>query len=166
MSQPPPLREDGLQLKENRAFQERFWRLQRLGWAGFALLIALAVLGLTGSGGPFHRQEIALGPAMAEVPRVARWAAADEIVLRFAPAGAGARQVALGGGFLDGFALERVEPTPETARLVPGGQVLTFASDGGPNEVRLRLRPLGPGPAGFTLGAGGPAQPVRLFVLP
>lgn len=37
-----PLRSDGLQLDEHRGFQERFWKIERVGWLVFAILVNAA----------------------------------------------------------------------------------------------------------------------------
>ncbi|NGM46055.1 hypothetical protein G5B31_10940 [Rhodobacter sp. SGA-6-6] len=163
---PPHIRPDGLQLEENRGFQQRFWRLQRGAWLGFALLMILALLGFTGSGGPFQKQRIGFTDAVVELPRVLRWEAGDEMVITF-DAPARTRSLRIGQSFADLIAIERIEPEPAAARLVSGGQVLDFAAGGdAPHRVRLALRPLHFGWLRFDLGIGGESRSVGLLVLP
>jgi len=40
----PAIREDGLQLEENRSLQRRFWQMQRIAWLGFGIVVLVALL--------------------------------------------------------------------------------------------------------------------------
>ncbi len=162
----PAIRDDGLQLEENRSFQERYWVLQRLAWAGFAVVMVLALVGLTGSGGFFQKQEIRFGDAVVQLPLVSRWEAADEMKIVF-EGHADAPAVTVGAGFFDRFDLERIEPRSSASQLHDGGQVMSFFADGdGPHIVRFSLRAMHFGWTNFDLTIGGMTRPVNLVVLP
>ncbi len=49
-------REEQLELDEDRNFQERWWTAERIAWIGFALVIVVALAGLTGLGGPVRQR--------------------------------------------------------------------------------------------------------------
>lgn len=162
----PAIRDDGLQLEENRSFQERYWLLQRFAWAGFAVVMVLALLGLTGSGGYFQKQTIRFDDAVVQLPLVSRWEAADEMRITF-EAPADIHTVTVAAGFFDRFDLERIEPEPAASHLHDGGQVMTFHAEGdGPHVVRFSLRAMHFGWTNFDLTIGGMTRPVNLVVLP
>src|SRR5690606_25597894 len=71
--QGPPIRKDGLQIDERRHFQEIFWTVERFAWIIFALILLLALLGLTGSGGYFAKTTQTLDAGTAEYARFSRW---------------------------------------------------------------------------------------------
>ncbi|WP_018000331.1 hypothetical protein [Paracoccus sp. N5] len=154
----PPVRADGLQLVESRAFQERFWRAQRLVWIAFGALMLAALLGLTGSGGPLHSRVLQFPGASVEMPRIARWEGNDEITVTLRDADT----LAIGNDFFDGVGLQRIQPEPETV-LHGDRQEMRFS---GPGKVVLQIRPEHFGLVRFDLGIGGHSRPVRLLVLP
>src|SRR5690606_3398725 len=121
----PPIRQDGLQLEEHRAFQERYWTLERIAWLRFALLLLAALLGLACAGGPLSRTTTALAGGSVEHPRVLRLEAADEIVVRFAPGGT-EQVLTLPTAFARALQIEQIHPEPERALLVPGGVAMIF----------------------------------------
>jgi len=173
-----------LQLDEDRAFQRRYWTLQRLAWIGFAGILGLAMLGLTGGGGYFHMQRIRLGGALVEMPRVSRWDAADEMRITFdGPEGPGQKPdhgpdqgpddgsgrehaVTIAAGYFDRFDLTRIRPEP-AALLKDGGQAMTFQVQGkGPHVVRFSPRAVHFGWTSFDLTVNGATRRVGLMILP
>lgn len=147
----PAIRDDGLQLEEHRAFQERFWSLQRVAWVLFGLLLLAALLGLTGSGGPLSRAQVALEGGTIDYPRIARWEAADEVIVRFAP-GAEQHRLTLSSGFADALQIEGIQPEPESSAAGADGAVLTFATAAGEAaEVTIHVTPLQPGYSTFAV---------------
>ena len=48
------VRPDGLQLDEDRGFQRRFWRAERIAWGTFAAIMLAALSGLFGGSGPLR----------------------------------------------------------------------------------------------------------------
>lgn len=62
----PPVREDGLQLQEERRIQRVFWTVQRVSWFLFGVVCLVALLGFTGSGGVFQKQTVYFADAVVE----------------------------------------------------------------------------------------------------
>lgn len=161
-----PVRPDGLQLDEARDFQRRFWRIERGAWALFGGLLIAGLLGLTGGGGWFQRQTIAVADAAIDAPRIARRDAADEIRIRF-PGRDGAHALGLSAAFLETFEIEEISPPPDAATLVQEGQRLAFPGEGdGPHEVILHLRAPHPGRLRAHLTVDGAPAAFTIFVLP
>jgi hypothetical protein len=156
----PPVRPDGLQIAEDRGFQEKFWRTERVALGVFALLVALALSGLLGAGGPLSVASISEPSARIEFPRVARWATEDQIVVYFAADKPPPRLV-LGGDFLKWFHVDRVTPEPVRTALRSDDVLLTFASgEGDAFQALIKISPVRPGIARFTaaFNGGGPSE--------
>lgn len=164
--QEPRVRDDGLQVEEHRRFQSVFWRLERVAWMVFALILVLALAGLTGGGGYLAQGTVQIGGAQVEYPRVARWQAADELRIAF-PAGAELHRLTLGGAFLDHYAVETATPAPRRALGTEAGLVLEFVGQARePLHAVLHLRPLHPGLPRFAVTADGASAEVRGVILP
>jgi hypothetical protein len=163
----PPVRADGLQLDEPRAFQRRFWTAQRWSWAVFALLIALALAGGTGGGGLLSRQVIETAEGAVEAPRIARRGAADTLRLTLRGEGP-TRTVTVSETFGQAFEMTGFHPLPSRVEALPGGERWSFAAeDAAPARVTVRLRPSAIGPVRFGLALGdGPTHDLAVFVLP
>ncbi|WP_134681735.1 hypothetical protein [Paracoccus ravus] len=163
---PPPVRADGLQLEEHRGFQERYWRVQRISWLGYGLAMVLALLGFSGSGGLFHMQEIRMGGAVAQLPRIARWEAWDEWTVTFSSA-QDSHEIGVASRYLDFFELGQIRPEPEESSLATDGQVMRFsARDAPPHVVRISTRPMHFGWISFELTLEGESRTVHILVLP
>lgn len=176
-----PVRDDGLQIDEDRAFQRRHWRRERLAWVGFAAIVAAALAGLSGAGGPLSGQQVDLGAATAQVPRVGRLQRPDTLVIRLpaaAPAAAGAGAAAAAAGpagsarhevrldpaFLDLYTVDTILPAPLAQRAGADGLWLAVAGQGG--KLRLSIRPRRAGLARFALAVDGTQARAAVLVLP
>lgn len=164
MASKPP---SSLPFEEHKAFQLVFWRAQRIAWIGFALVLMLALAGLTGAGGPLSRSSSAVAGGVIDHPRLSRWSAADEFRVRLDP-GAARREVLLSSAFSDHFQIEDVQPAPVEGVATPEGSRLIFSTEPGrPAAVVLRVRALKAGPADYAVGLdGGAPRPLRTIVLP
>jgi hypothetical protein len=162
----PEIRPDGLQLDEPRDRQRRYWRVQRIAWWCFGAVMLLAILGLTGSGGIFHTRTIQFANARAEVPRVSRWEATDEVAVVFdnpAPT----HEIRISQPFFDRFSVERIQPEPDRNLLAEGAQIMTFPTGGpAPHEVKFDLRALHFGWTSFEMTIEGETRRINLIVLP
>jgi hypothetical protein len=157
----------GPDIAEDRSFQERFWSIERIAWIGFALLIALALLGVFGSGGPFSSATVTAGSLRIEHPTMARWQAGDDLSVSLGGP-AGERRLVLASTFADAFRLDDLQPQPERVEAVPLGHVYVFrATSVDPLEVRIAITPRRPGYVEYAVGADSDV-PVRLgtFVWP
>ena len=159
--------EQGLEeLHQDIAFQRRFWRVERVAWAGFALVLALALAGLTGGGGPLAHATAKTAYGSIAYPRVARWLTDDVIVVRLDAAPRERVTVELDRRFAEAFEIVSMQPEPATSAATPHGMRYAFAVDGA-GEVVLHVRPLRPAamPDGL-IRVDGEATPVRPLVLP
>lgn len=161
-----PIRDDGLQLEEHRVFQDGFWVAERVGWGCFALVILLALAGLTGRGGYFADFETRAGVALVEMPRVARRGETAVLHVAFGRNG-GRHLLALDGAFLSLFEVEGVSPHPLRSVAAGEGVALQFEAVGpAPHHARLHIRALRAGWAEVRVVADGSAVPARLLILP
>lgn len=162
----PPLRADGLQIEEDRAFQRRFWRAQRLAWLAFAAACLVALLGLTGSGGAFQKSVMRFEGARVEFPRISRWEGPDELKVRFERP-APSHGLRIGRDFLDRFSVERIQPEPERSTLSGAAQSFVFAAEGeGPRTVTLDIRSKHFGWTRLEVGIGAETRTAHILILP
>jgi hypothetical protein len=163
----PEIRDDGLQLDEDRQLQERIWTAERVAHAVFALVVLAGLAGLAGSGGPLARARQAGEAGAIEYVRIARFDTAADVTIRFAAARPDHR-VRIAGPFPDRAEIESVQPRP--VREVAGADGITFefaAEAGEPASATLRLRPTAPGISRLTIAIDD-AAPLAgtLLVLP
>lgn len=164
--QGPPIRKDGLQIDERRHFQEIFWTVERFAWIIFALILLLALLGLTGSGGYFAKTTQTLDAGTAEYARFSRWEASDEMRFTF-NAGAGTHRLTIEPAFYEYLQVEGVQPAPERAFFNEDGLVMEFAAEqGAPLSAVLYYRPLRPGYLSYRVVLDGSAADLATVVLP
>ena len=126
--------EPSIDIEVDRPLQERHWLFSRVLWAIMLALILVALLGLTGSGGPLSRQQVAAGPAELDIPRVSRWEAADELTVEIDQAAPGEIEVMVPKKFGEIFAIESVTPQPSSVSATPDGYRYAFASTNGAGE--------------------------------
>jgi len=149
---------------EDRAFQEKFWTVQRCAWVVFALIIAAALLGATGTGGPLANQEMQIGEVRVAAPRIARWASTADFKVRVG-GGDGHLTLLLGPGFSRSFQIEDIQPRPDSASVGRDGQMLSFRAGGG--TIAIRVRADRPGIASYAIGInGGGGETMRTLILP
>ncbi|AQZ53757.1 hypothetical protein [Martelella mediterranea] len=160
----PPIRPDGLQLNENRTFQERFWFAERCAWLGFIGFVLLAVLGFTGAGGPFSATTKSSDTATIQLPAVTRWQTSDRMRIDFDQALAG-HTVLLSAAFREAFQIESIQPTPMHTELAEGGHKLAIATNGDQRgSLVIDIRAQSPGRKRFAISVDGEA-PVQFSTL-
>lgn len=135
-----------LEIGEDRAFQERYWRAQRIGWIVFALIVVAALAGLTGKSGPFARATISTADGVIDYPRVTRWETDDDLRITLPPDAPSEIQVEVSSAFARIFALEDVEPAPVRSFATGGGYRFVFASAPpvGERSIIMHVRTLRP----------------------
>lgn len=127
--------------QESRASTRIEWRVQRAGWIGMALVVALALAGVFGPG-PLSWSEASAsdGSLTLSYSRFVRNGASSDLTLHI-PAGAvqgDVARVSVGGDYLESVEVTSVTPEPESATTTADGVVLTFAVDpGAPVDVQL-----------------------------
>ena len=160
----------GLELNEDRPFQEKFWSFERGAWVVMALIMVAALAGLTGQGGPLAGASVAGPDGRIEYPRIARWEADDSLTVTLPPGAAGEATIDIGPAFSDIFGISDVRPTPAESSATGDGQRMTFdLGDGaGPRRIVLHVRPTKPSfgkPIEMRLN-GGPPMTLTPVVLP
>ena len=153
----------------DRDFQERFWVVVRVGWLAMALLCLVAVLGLTGSGGPYSSQSVQAGQARIDLPAIARWQAADTLTVHVASRSE-LTTVLIPAAFGDVFTIDSVSPQARSVTATLEGDLFEFALQPGRKiTIDFSVRPARP-VWRSQLGAfevnGAPSQPTTLTVLP
>ncbi|HEX6978868.1 MAG TPA: hypothetical protein VF342_06175 [Alphaproteobacteria bacterium] len=161
-----------LHVDADLAFQKRSWRVQRIGWAVCAILLAAAALGFFGAG--------AFSTTTAGSPAAGFWVEYERFVRGFAPSElivhvdrrlvAGDRvNIVLGGDYVRAVELRTLLPPAASAGASPDGAVIAFDAVGGPGELRFvfQIRFSRPGPAAGRVGLqGAPALETRHWVYP
>jgi hypothetical protein len=163
----PASHKDDLELGEDRAFQERWWQAQRVAWLGFALIVALAIAGLTGSGGVFADATASGAAGSIDYPRITRWQADDAVEVQLQPSSASQRTLTLSRDFVELFQIVDVEPRPIASTATAEGVDLTLAArPGEAGTVTLKLRALHPGIIGYYAAIDGERLNATTVALP
>jgi hypothetical protein len=163
----PEIREDGLQLDEDRRLQEHIWTIERVAHAALFVFVLIALAGLTGNGGPLAETSTAGGGGRVDYPRITRVDAPATFTFSFAEARAKHR-VRIDGGFPERFRVEEVSPEPLRQSAGRDGLAFELAATGAePARAVVRLRGLRPGLSRLEIAIDG-AAPVTatIFVLP
>jgi hypothetical protein len=166
-----PVRTDGLQLDEPRGFQRLFWMLQRCAWIGFGAVIAVALLGLTGAGGPFARHLVSMPEGSLDVPTITRRAAPETMTLTIDAPGeppGPERRIDISDAFSEAFQVTGIQPRPRSVVALPDGERWLFRAAGDlPIRVRVHVQPRALGRVRFDIALnGGAALSVAVVVLP
>jgi hypothetical protein len=159
-----------LEIAEDMAFQERDWRVQRVGWVVMALIAAAALLGLFGPG-LLNRVVETSGPLEARFRRFERNEAPTSLELSVSGEATrgGTVRVWLSREYLSGVDLDQV--TPEPARVTSAESRLVYEFPVRPGgdaiEVSFQFQPARAGVLRGRVGLeGGPSVPVSQFVYP
>lgn len=125
-----------LELETDRAFQEKWWILERVAWLIMFAIVLAALLGLTGRGGPLATAQVNAGDRKIVYPRVARWQTASEMSVEF-PAGRGGKgEILIPSPFASRFSVESVVPEPSSVTAAPEGILYQFDLEGGAKPAR------------------------------
>lgn len=159
----------GLEVHEDRRWQEKFWVAQRFGWAIMALLLLGAILGATGKGGVLASASERTSAGVIEYPRITRWQSDEQVTVRLPPSAGGQVEVAFSRDFLDLFSLDSVQPEPSEVGATGEGHVFTFnVEPGGEKTILFNVTSGKPVLNRRMRARIGEARPVelRLTVLP
>lgn len=161
---PVPIRPDGLQIDEDRAFQERFWTAQRILWVALTLIPLAALTGATGRSGPLAKSHALIGAAEVTFPRIARLGGSSSITLTL-PDGT-APELTLGPDLASHFQIEAVLPRP--AMETGGGliRMAFFPDKAAPYRITVSLRATAAGIARYNIGSGAESIGATTVVLP
>jgi hypothetical protein len=162
----PPVRPDGLQLDEARAFQRSFWTAERWAWVVFAAIIVVALAGLTGASGPLARTSLTLSGGQTDLPRIARLDASETFEIVFGEERPVHRLV-ISKSFADYFQIEDIQPQPQRSLLLPDARALEFPAEAAPpHRVTIYARARRAGLARYAIGLDGPAIAATTLILP
>jgi hypothetical protein len=137
-----------IQIDEQVGFQERMWRIERVGWLAIAAVVMAAAAGLFGHG-LLSQATVELGdPAVApggtilEYERFGRAHSESQFVLT-RPARTPNRMVVLwlSSDYLKDAELVRMTPEPASQELASNGVDYRFSVQDGPQTIILRFKP-------------------------
>lgn len=167
-----PLRLGDLELHQDLDRQQRMWVVQRIGWAGMALIILAAFAGLFGSGlfgraiTSDDRQLFSL-----EYDRFGRYESELEFRFSLSPEATAARHVTLwvNRAYWTDQAIEHILPEPTGTRIESDGFVYTFemgtTNTSGVLTFRLRPEYIGGAHGHFRMNEQGSAR-FHQFIFP
>ncbi|WP_156640363.1 hypothetical protein [Bosea sp. PAMC 26642] len=156
-----------LELDEHRAFQEKYWTVQRWAWVGYGLIIVAALLGFSGEGGMFARAQIQAAGNEIDYPRFARWQTEDTISIAFASTGEADRRILLSPDFGRSIAIEGAQPRPsKSSATAAGEELIVHVRPGDRAMAKIRIKPDAPGIVRGTVSIDGAPAAVTLIILP
>jgi hypothetical protein len=158
-----------LDLAQDPGFSRRSWKFERAGWAGLALLLLAAVLGLLGPGAfsTVTRADDAVGLSV-RFDRFVHFETETTLVFRVPRSGSGDTvEVWIDDAYQDAVEVEQIHPEPLRAAHDRGRTVYRFASGEEGGEVSFKVRPRRAGGISGRAGtsSGGGAE-ISQFVYP
>lgn len=161
-----------LELNQDLRFEERSWRVQRIGWSLFGLLLLASLLGLFGGPGPLSSSTLGEGTALRlDYERFTRHNDTTTLIFELGPGavpGDEAR-IWLNGDYLAAIQIERIEPEPARVVLEAGRTNLLFqiGEAGTAGRISIHLKPQSLGWHRIQAGLeGGPTYELGQFVYP
>jgi hypothetical protein len=159
-----------LEIRQDERFQQREWRLERIGWTLITLFLLAGLLGLLGPG-PLSWATARSDGGLVEVEyqRFTHWVADDTVEIRVAPDAveAGAFEVTLTGDWVEAADLQGITPQPSEQRSTPQGVVLQVpVEDPADAHVQLSFRAQSVGRLHATVTAGGESARFTQLVWP
>jgi len=161
-----------LELDEDLSFQRRQWRLERVAWWSMAGLVAYALAGGFGGGGPLSSTDVvsADGSVRLHYERFARQLTPNsvEITVHQPPDGRPAH-IYLSGEYFSSVAVKSTVPQPDTSTAAENGYVFAFKRLPGVIETKidLQLEPQKIGSAeGWLTVNNGERLAIKQFVFP
>lgn len=162
----------GIDINEDMEYQWREWRVHRVAWGVFALILLASLVGLFGQGPLSHASVGDPGSALVlSFERIDRYRAPSEleVMLGSNVAQEGVVRLSLNHEFLERVQIDRILPEPESVETGPDAVTYTFriTAPDRPSQVRFDYEYDQYGPAQGELRLeGGPALEFRSFVFP
>jgi hypothetical protein len=130
-------RED-LELETDESFQRNEWRLQRVGWIAWSLVIVAALTGLLGSGPLSHKEISAADRSLTiEYDRYLHYHHPTQLTLSAGEIPGNELRIKFDQALLDRLQVERIEPEPLNAELVDDGVIYTFMQKASSPHARV-----------------------------
>lgn len=165
-----PKVDDAVAVGEDLAFQERWWKFERVVWIVFLLILIADALGLFGRGWLANTEAAPPGSAMdVKYERVARTFDSSLLTIRFSREAMvnNQFQVFASDSLLKELGMQRVVPQPSSSIIGNGGVTYTFPASSTPAMVQFDLQPRSPGILVWTLQVPGKAAVrERVVVVP
>jgi hypothetical protein len=135
-------RANTLEVEDLQSFQRKEWRLQRVGWLVWTIVVAAALVGLLGSGPLSSTSSSA--PDDSLTVRYDRFLHYHkplmfEVTLRPGNQTNNAARLFLSDELLMRLQISRIEPEPEGRELAAGGVIYTFPSESGLETATIRV---------------------------
>jgi hypothetical protein len=133
-----------LEIDQDLTYLRRSWRVQRAGWLAMAVVLALALAGLLGSG-PLSRREVGVpGLLQVEYERFARYEAPQTLTVRVDPAATHTGEIRLwvDRRYLEHARIETITPEPSRVESAADRLVYVFAMNrpGEPATIAFGLQ--------------------------
>lgn len=159
-----------LQINQNERFQQREWRLERIGWGVVGAFVLAGLIGLLGAGPLSWATDRSDGGLVTVgYQRITHHEADDSLTLVL-PADAveeGIISVELTGTWISGVDLQSISPQPSEERAVPRGVVFDIAVERpGTTEVVVGFRAQEYGTLEATVSVRGDTMSFTQLVLP
>jgi hypothetical protein len=123
-----------LELTTDDAFQQMEWRIQRIGWLVWAMLLLAALLGLTGSGWLSEAEVTSEdGAITVRYDRFLHYHKPTQlqIGIKSSDDADGRWQLKIARSLLDRLQISRIEPEPDRREIAHDGNVYTFLHSAG-----------------------------------
>jgi hypothetical protein len=150
-------------------FQQRDWRMQHIGWALLALLVAAGLAGLLGPGPLSNVHARGSQGLEVEYERFVRHGAESEIRVSVPQPASGRVRIAITREYLESLNLQQVLPSPALVRPSRDSLVYEFerAIEDGPVQATFVIQPgeLGSHVARVAVDAGSSVA-IRQFTYP
>lgn len=145
------------------------WRLQRIAWAMFAVILAAVMLGLIGRGGPLSKRAVATpdGSFLMQYNRFVRKHSPDELRVTV-HAQADTAAITIDSGYAESMKIDKVMPEPR--RVIGGNGSITYVFDTVPGSQMRATFHIEPEELGSLQGSVSSGAAARLqftqFVYP
>ena len=132
--------EKTLDLPQDEPFQKREWKIQRVGWALWGLVLVAALAGLLGTG-PLSHAEVSApdGSVIVKYDRFLHYHQPSvlEVLVPSRGQDDSPLRLKVSRTFLDRVQIVRIEPEPDEQQVADDGIVYTFAKEGTPELSKL-----------------------------
>ena len=162
----PRIRPDGLQISDDPDYQRIFWRVERWAWVVFLVIIALAIAGLTGAGGPLSERTVQVAGAEVTYTTITRWQTGAHLAVKLPPASRSSVALELTAPYASRFSLDSVAPQPEAVQLRTGSHLYSFKSEGEGGEIVFNLTAKHPGLARYDIVIDGQRHSLSTWIWP
>ena len=130
-------RED-LELETDESFQRNEWRIQRVGWVIWSVVIIAGLIGLLGSGPMSHKEiSAADGSLTVDYDRYVHYHHPTQLTLSVGGIADDKMGIKIDRALLDRLQVERIEPEPLQTELTDDGVIYTFMQKASSQNVKV-----------------------------